>query len=472
MRNTNHHVKTAVCSILAVVFLWPLAAHAAALPPDLHSATPLHFQAFLVCAEPNELHSLLEAALRRVKPDIVLEPNEVSSLVEASLQRAKPDIGPLWLPPERAAGLPPEPDNAALLYYQAFLARPDPNEATFRRIEEVLRGAKPDKGIREYLQRCCLTVQLAHAASQIRHCDWGIVYSHGPGLDSNLIWQMRQLSFVLDVYARTLAIDEKYRAALETCLALRRLSTRIGEDTYLMYLGSLTFDRRSLGCIRHVLGSMPPDIDTLTWLQGQLAVQGAPRSPVVWMEMARDIDLQFMRTKPERLARWRKQVEKSVQGQRTKKDILSLTDEEVLLRARQSCDGLLNSLNRVIGSDIPYVEKRAEMQRLLDELEQQPVSNPVVLVWFGAGHLIPCHEIYVRQVAYFNTVRAAIEIYLATAKTGRLPEMLPDHLPKDPYSGQGFEYETTEDGFVLRCRVKAIHDNKVWQYEFKVRKSD
>jgi len=217
---------------------------------------------------------------------------------------------------------------------------------------------------------------------------------------------------------------------------------------------------------------MPPDIDTLTWLQGQLTVRGAPRLPSVWMETARDIELQFMRTNPELLESWRKEVKENTKRPNTKKDILGLTDEQLLLRARQSYDKFLNSVNRMIGSDIQYLEKYAEIQRLSNDLEQQPVGDPVTLLWPCAELVIPSYRIHVRQTAQFNAIRAAVEIYLATVKTGQLPDALPDGLPKDPYSSQDFEYQKTGDGFVLRCRVKAIDDNKVWQYEFKVRKAD
>jgi len=372
----------------------------------------------------------------------------------------------------QAGGLPADPDNAALLYYQAFLFRPEPNDMTSSRIGAVLRGAKPDKNVRKYLQDCRETIRLAEAASQIRQCDWGIVHPDQHGLSLGVIWQMRELSFVLNVYARTLAADGKYRAALDTCLKLRRLAGHIGEDTYAMYATSLALDTMALSCIQHVLGSMPPDIDTVTWLQGQLTVQGAPRSPARAMEIARDIELQFMRTNPDCLESWRKQVEESAEDENAKKDILSLTDEELLVGARQSYDKFLNLVNRIIGSDIPYVEKHAEIQRLSNDLEQQPVSNPVTLLPLNAQYPIFYYRVHIRRAGHFNAIRAAIEIYLATAKTGQLPETLPHYLPKDPYSGQDFEYETTKEGFVLRCRVKAIDDGKVWQYEFKVRKSD
>ena len=479
MMNIKHHVKKAVCNILAAVVLWSLAVHAAALPPELGSAAPLYLQAFPVCAEPNDANSLEEAALRRLGPDFVHKAFDVNSFMriaeaieaeKAARRRIELGRSPIWGPPERAVALPPEPDNAALLYYQAFLKRPEPNEATVGRLPEVLRGAKPDVDMREYLTDCRPTVELAYAASQIRQCNWGIVYPDQQRLSYAVAWQMRQLSWVLNVYARTLAADGKYRDALDTCVRMHRVADHLGYDTYIMYLTWLHIDRLTLSCIQHIFRSMPPDIDTLTWLEGQLTVRGAPPLPSVWMETGRDIELQFVRTNPKRLEWWRKQVEENTKHSKAKKDILSLTDEGVLLRACQSYDKFLNSVNRMVGSDIPYVEKYAELQRLRDELNQQPVSNPVILLQPPAEPVVSCYKIYVRQVAHFNAVKVAIEIYLATAKTGRLPDTLPDHLPKDPYSGRDFEYETTEDGFVLRCRVKAIDDNKVWQYEFKVRK--
>lgn len=372
----------------------------------------------------------------------------------------------------QAGGLPADPDNAALLYYQAFLFRPQPNDATWSRIDAVLRGAKPDKNVRKYLQDCRETIRLAEAASQIRQCNWGIIYSQGYGLNSGVIFQLRELCRLLVVDARTLASDGDYRAALGRCTMIRRLAEHVGDDTCLMYESSLTLDTSALRSIQHVLGSMPPDIDILTWLQGQLTVQGAGRSPAGAMETARDIELQFMRTNPERVASWRKEVEESTENQSAKKDILSLTDEQVLVRARQSYDKFLNSVNRIIGSDIPYVEKHAAIQRFSNDLEQQPVSNPVTLLPLNAQYPIFYYRVHIRRAGHFNAIRAAIEIYIATAKTGQLPQSLPDYLPKDPYSGQDFEYETTKEGFVLRCRVKAIDDGKVWQYEFKVRKSD
>ncbi len=45
----------------------------------------------------------------------------------------------------------PAPDNAALLYYQAMLLRPDLDDATSIPFHNVLRGDDPNEMVREYL---------------------------------------------------------------------------------------------------------------------------------------------------------------------------------------------------------------------------------------------------------------------------------------------------------------------------------
>ena len=77
---------------------------------------------------------------------------------------------------------------------------------------------------------------------------------------------------------------------------------------------------------------------------------------------------------------------------------------------------------------------------------------------------------YVEHHAYINGVKAAVEVYLVVAKTGQLPETLPEGLPKDPSSGQDFVYEITDDGFALRCQNEKFLSRTSRRLEFKVKK--
>ena len=72
--------------------------------------------------------------------------------------------------------------------------------------------------------------------------------------------------------------------------------------------------------------------------------------------------------------------------------------------------------------------------------------------------------------AHTNGIKAAVEVYLTLAKTERLPEKLPDFLPKDPFTGRDFVYETTDEGFALRCQGEEFLRRKNRFLEFKVKK--
>ena len=105
------------------------------------------------------------------------------------------------------------------------------------------------------------------------------------------------------------------------------------------------------------------------------------------------------------------------------------------------------------------------------EYGSDPAAGHIIL-WSGAdaGQISDGYSMQVRDIACFNALKAAIEIYLIKAKTGKLPNELPDYLPKDPYTGKGFDYETTEDGFVLHCKGENFYKRLSRFLEFKVKK--
>jgi hypothetical protein len=379
-----------------------------------------------------------------------------------------------------AAVSSPDPDNAALLYYQAFLRRPELDDATFSHYDNVLRGGKPDEEVREYLDMVETreTLRIAEAATEILDCSWGIVRSEGNyNLTPTILSKLTQLMFLLEVDARTLAVDGDYRVALNRCLSIRRFSQHIADEGTIGYFGSLQIHGRAFLCIRHVLSSMSLDTDILTWLQGQLStLQGPPPLPGRAIEITLDETLKFLRMRPELLAAWRESLSELIEDENARQEILNLTDEEFLERARESYNSFLASVYRVIGSDMQYRQKHKELQELTEELlDQADGGDPVaVIALFMMDYANGKHkeyDLYVRQKANFNAIRTAIEIYLMKAETGQLPEKLPPYrLPKDPFSGKNFEYDTAKDGdgFVLRCREEEIGKNKLWEYEFAI----
>ena len=78
------------------------------------------------------------------------------------------------------------------------------------------------------------------------------------------------------------------------------------------------------------------------------------------------------------------------------------------------------------------------------------------------------YDFQVEQEAWINGIKTAVEVYLVLAKTGKLPEKLPDHLPKDPFTGKDFGYEITDEGFALRCAGEEFKKRKKSLLEFRV----
>ena len=225
--------------------------------------------------------------------------------------------------------------------------------------------------------------------------------------------------------------------------------------------------------MQSVLGLVPPDVDTLRWLRGQLAaVQGAPRSLEKVLQTDVEVVLAGLRADPNGLEWVRQALAEGAEDGQARAEMLSLTDEQIVARARRPCENFLSAVFQVLDSDMPYVQKCAEIQRLASQVEDEYGSDPAAgyaIFWFARASMIRrYYGTVVRDIAAFHALKAGVEVYLVVAETGVLPDVLPDHTPKDPYSGEEFEYEITEAGFVLRCRVKDIDLDRPWEYEFKV----
>jgi len=102
-----------------------------------------------------------------------------------------------------------------------------------------------------------------------------------------------------------------------------------------------------------------------------------------------------------------------------------------------------------------------------EDFEKNPDATLTVCL---APTFLRIYVLSVRLEAGSSALRTAVEVYLTKAETGQLPEVLPNNLPADPFSGKPFEYTRTTDGFVLRCQGKDLDRNEAYEYEFKVKK--
>jgi hypothetical protein len=99
-----------------------------------------------------------------------------------------------WLGPVTpAAAYPPDPDNAALLYYQAFLLIPQTEDrALTDLVANVANGAvAPNDQVKEYVKKCHAALDSAVAATELRNCNWGLRYSKGFSAQMPYLAQVR-----------------------------------------------------------------------------------------------------------------------------------------------------------------------------------------------------------------------------------------------------------------------------------------
>ena len=516
MKNINFVNTTIICS---VIFLCTLTAQAAPLPSDPNNAALLYYQAFMLLPEPDYFAKELVQQNTREKVYEYLNGGKLDPDPEKEIHEIEKSIHELEL---KMKGISPDPNKQLSPYERTIFTGKHFKEQRSIELDflkeslnhhKKMKGVDPNKVIREYLRKCGKSIVLAQAASEIPDCDWGIRYSQGFSFLLPQMVEIKDLMRILRADAILLAADGHYRAALERCLIMRRIARHVGDDGNIQYAVSKNLDGSALKCIQRILGYMKPDIETLKWLNNRLSAESeASTSPARALEMDFELAVQSLRMDTDTLENFHQAMliknkigalvkDESLQNDRNSKEKQSLTDEELLALAKKPYTDFLNSALHAMKSEMTYEEKYEKIKHLTNELKeeydggsaafrQKILVHPEMMLTFSIVMACPeavlsLYNLHVCNNSNFNALIAAIDIYLVKVKTGQLPEKLPDGLPKDPFSGEAFEYKITDEGFALRCKGRDINASRkkyspdkpptivsdyFWKYEFKVKK--
>ncbi|UCC97591.1 MAG: hypothetical protein JSW66_17325 [Phycisphaerales bacterium] len=475
MNNISHNMPTIVCCICFPMVLCALGAQTSTLPPDPNNGALLYYQAFLSRPEPDYVAEQLVYETRMEQFNDVLRGGklEFGTDTEEQIRQLEEQLDD----PNKA---PPEVREMMLKLRQVM---PEGNyegqvRSTISRLrqrlehEQKMAGVDPNKEIRNYLRECRGTIELAQAASEVSECDWGFLYSRGFTLNAPQLTEIRELGTLLRTDALLLAADGDYRAAFRRCLMIRRFARHVGDEGIFPYSTSTTLDGSALYCMRVLFGHMKPDVEILTWLKGELLTEtGSPPSVARAFMTEMELALRKLRTNQQLLKSVRDEFVEKAGDDEAAKTIAGLTDEEFIALVQKPYADVLSSLLQVMASEAPHTQKLADMQRLASELEGQFERYFFIHMVMYRPESAP--SLYTHQVLHessCNAFMAGMEIYLARAKTGRLPEELPAGLPKDPFTGKDFTYEVIKDGFGLSFPDKNVPKLKNRRYEFKVRR--
>jgi len=359
------------------------------------------------------------------------------------------------------------PDNAAVLYYKAFMLYEPPEFGPM--LWDYWKGnIESNEKIEEFLKKNHRVIDIVLDATRIDNCDWGLDYSQGTEVLLPPHHKAREIFALLAAEARMQADRGDYRKALGRCISIYRMAHHLNERPLITYLVGTAINAATQKCITQFLSEMPQDTETLTWLRDELAeLNKKPYSIKHALRWKREAGIISM--SPERIT---DVVQSGLDDGPTKKKALErirTADKQFFARNIAYWNDYMDSIEAAF--DLPYPQGYAKLKKLDDELPKEFSKNPDATL---TASLAPTwHRIYsisIRLRSGSNAVKAAIEIYITKAKTGNLPDDLPAGLPGDLYSGKPFKYEKTADGFILRCQGRELYRDEIYEYEFKVKK--
>jgi hypothetical protein len=162
-------------------------------------------------------------------------------------------------------------DNAALLYYQAFLLYEKPDTAMDKMLSDFRKGKiGANDAIKEYVEKNRHVIGFVVAAADIPKCDWGYDYSQGFELKMPNLAQLRRVAYLLSTEARLLARQGQYTTALDRCLTMYRMAPHASARTLVSYLVAIALNGLAHGTLQDVLGRMPDGLEELNRIKGQL----------------------------------------------------------------------------------------------------------------------------------------------------------------------------------------------------------
>lgn len=364
---------------------------------------------------------------------------------------------------------PPDPDNAALLYYQAYLLYQQPDDTTGDMLVKLAKGKiEPNEKIKQYVESCRSAIHYATAAADMQHCNWGLKYSDGFSACFPHLAQARQLSWLIIADARILASQGDYHQAFDRCLTARKISQHVGDETIISFLVGVAIRKMADSCIQDILGQMPEDVETLTWLKNKLlTVPSRELSVKATLEIEQQIALETMYL--ENVEEIIEMFSETIAGDI--EELLQNADEDFFQRSRDYYKNHMACLQAVLSAPTPYEKTYVELKKLTEKSKEDAAEDTAAALTAAiAPAMCKVYGHQVRTQAWANAIRAAVDIYIINAKTGRLPDSLPAGLPRDLFSGENFEYKKTKEGFVLRCQGKDLEKDTIHQYEFKIPK--
>ncbi len=367
------------------------------------------------------------------------------------------------------------PDNAALLYRQAFQLHEDPNKTMRWMLGDFSRGEiASNEAITRYIEGNRRVIDLVVKAADIPKCDWDYDYSKGINMEITNLAPLYRIACLLVVEARWLAEQGTYTTALDRCVTLRKIALHTCDGRLGCYLSGNQTNTMANEAVQYVLGLMSGDVDELNRFKSRL-IQTQEQFP----SLAHYIMLEAHAW----VAMMQKDKVQPILDIYKEGSLAGYSMKPVLERIRKGDDTFfernrnyyLNAASTVVGtleSGLPYTQICTKLDGLVEQWSrEEEEDNPDAIF---TAYFFPMrtglYQSTVRQQNHVNAIKTAIDLYIVKIRTGQLPDTLPADSPPDLFSGKSFAYVKTAEGFILRCQGKEDpKKDEVHEYEFKAK---
>jgi len=359
------------------------------------------------------------------------------------------------------------PDNAAVLYYRASLNY-NVNDTMKNKLSELIKSdIDIDEEIKAYVQSNKIWIKQFVDAGEAPHCDWGIDYSKGIATLMPPFAPLRNMAKIVLAQAKITAESKDYKKSLDLCLSVHKAGNHIADGGLLIsHLVGISLNGTANQCIMDILPHISNNPEILIWLRGQIFdVSG--KVPQMKTALNKDIRIFAQDIRKEKADYVLELAGDNIPKEQAQ--IIRQADEAFFKANKEYLMEHLASLLTAI--DLPYPQSYEQLVKLGERPGGEIKKNPhAIMTAFlaPAVHKVVCMDLKART--HFNALKTALHLYVMKARVGRLPDALPEGMPKDLFSGKNFEYERTKDGFVLRSQGKDLAKNKIYEYEFKVKK--
>jgi hypothetical protein len=359
------------------------------------------------------------------------------------------------------------PDNAAVLYYRASLNY-NVNDTMKNKLSELIKGdIDIDEEIKAYVQSNKIWIKQFVDAGDAPHCDWGIDYSKGIATLMPPFAPLRNMAKIVLAQAKITAESKDYKKSLDLCLSVHKAGTHIADGGLLIsHLVGISLNGTANQCIMDILPHISNNPEILIRLRGQV-FEVSGKFPSITASLNRDMSICGQDIRKERVVHILDTSGDFIPKE--KAQIIRRADEEFFKANKEYFLGHQAALLSTI--ELPYPQSYEQLVRLGEKLSRDSKNDPNAILtslFVPAIDRILCLD--VRSKTHFNAIKAAIEIYIIKAKTGKLPDALPMGLPVDLFSGKDFKYEKTDNGFILHCQGEDLGKDEIYKYEFKVKK--